>query len=163
MINQSYRPMDFEQCVQTYEATLFRIALAMTGNHLEAEDIIQEVFIKMLKKTPQFESATHEKAWLIRVTINQGNSLLRALKRKKTEPLLDIYPAKTPEQYELISELMKLPKQYRTVMHLFYYEGYSTKEIAELTNINEATIRSQLSRARQQLKNLLEEDYDESL
>jgi len=128
------------------------------GNRAEAEDILQEVFIRVLEKKPVFQSPEHEKAWLIRVTVNQCKSRLRSTWWRKTEPLLDTYPAKTNEQEYLIDSVMALPTKYRVVIHLFYYEGYSTKEIAEITQQKEPTVRSLLTRARKKLQSLLKEE-----
>jgi RNA polymerase sigma-70 factor (ECF subfamily) len=95
--------------------------------------------------------------------VNLCNSRLRSPWRRRTEPLLDTYPASEPEQHELIEQTMKLPPKYRTVIHLFYYEGYSIKEISRLTGQKESTVRSSLTRARQKLKSVLKEDGHESI
>jgi len=105
----------------------------------------------------------HEKAWLIMVTVNLCNSRLRSPWRKRREPLLDSYPAAEPEQRELLEHVLSLPPKYRAVIHLFYYEGYPVKDIAELTGQKESTIRSLLTRARQKLKSDLKEDDYESI
>jgi len=123
----------------------------------DAEDIMQEVFLKVVEgKTPAFQSAEHEKAWLARVTVNQCRSRLRSPWRKKTEPLLDIYKAQDDKEQELLEIVFSLPLKYRIVIHLFYYEGYSTKEIAEITGQKDSTVRSTLTRARHMLKDFLE-------
>lgn len=159
MTEQSCRPEDWlEEIVLRHENRLYRTAAAIMGNRAEAEDILQEVFLKVLEKRPLFQSQEHEKAWLIRVTVNQCYSRQRSTWWRKTEPLLDSYPAKTAEQETLIDSVMALPAKYRVVIHLFYYEGYSTKEIAEITQQKEPTVRSLLMRARTKLQSLLKED-----
>jgi len=163
MAYKSYRPGDFEAVVTKHENRLYRAALAITGNMFDAEDIIQEVFLCAYEKAPNFESEEHEKAWLIRVTINLCNSRLRSPWRKRIVPLLDSYPASEPEQYEILEQIMTLPSKYRTVIHLFYYEGYSIRDISELTRKKESTVRSHLTRARQKLKSILKEDDYESI
>lgn len=161
MAYKSARPEDFEVFVTTHENRLYRTALAITGNIPDAEDIVQEVFLRAYEKAPQFESAEHAKAWLIRVTVNLGKSRLRSPWHKRREPLLDSYPASEPKQYELLDQIMALPSKYRTVIHLFYYEDYSIKDISELTGQKEATVRSLLTRARQKLKlSIKEADYE---
>ena len=157
-MSESNRPADsFEQQVLKYEDALYRIALAMMKNKPDAEDVLQEVFLKLFEKKTIFESAEHEKAWLIRVTINLCKSKFRYAFRKREETLLDIYPAKSEQQNSLIEQVMQLPPKYRAVIHLFYYEGYTTGEIAQITRQKEGTVRSLMSRARKKLKLMLTE------
>jgi RNA polymerase sigma-70 factor (ECF subfamily) len=117
---------------------------------------VQDVFVKLIEKPPHFESAKHETAWLIRVTVNLCKNVLRSPWWKKTVPLLESYPAETNEQEELMQVVLSLPAKYRTVIHLFYYEGYATREIAEITEEKESTVRQHLTRARHMLKDFLE-------
>ena len=155
--DRSNRPVDqMEEIVKRNEDKLFRTAIAVMGGKADAEDVVQDVFIKLLEKQPDFESPEHETAWLIRVTVNLCKSRLRAHWWKKTVPLLDIYPAKTDEQQSIMETVLSLPSKYRAVIHLFYYEGYSTKEIAEITGQKESTVREQLTRARRMLKKFME-------
>ena len=163
MAHEPFRPEDFEAFVTKHENRLYRTALAIMGNISDAEDIVQEVFLRAYEKAPEFESEEHEKAWLIRVTVNFCKSRLRSPWRKRTESLLNSYPATEPEQHKLLEYILALPPKYRTVIHLFYYEGYSVKDIAELTEQKETTVRSLLTRARQKLKTVLKEDDDESI
>jgi len=158
LINQSYRPGDYwiEETVRQYTDKLLRTALAVMRSKAEAEDIVQDVFVKLLEKRPTFESAEHEAAWLVKVTVNLCKSRLRSHWWKKTVPLLDTYPAQNEQQQDLLQTVLSLPSKYRVVIHLFYYEGYSTKEIAELTEQKESTIRQHLTRARRMLKDFLE-------
>ena len=163
MAYKSCRPEDFVEFVTKHENRLYRAALAVIGNKTDAEDVVQEVFLRAYEKAPEFESEAHEKAWLIRVTVNLCNSRLRSPWRKRTEPLLDSYPAAEPEQRELLEHVLSLPPKYRAVIHLVYYEGYTVKDIAELTGQKESTIRSLLTRARQKLKSVLKEDDYEGI
>lgn len=163
MAYKSYRPEDFEAVVKKHENTLYRASLAITGNTCDAQDMVQEAFLRAYKDAPEFEADEHEKAWLLRVTINLCNSRLRSPWRRRRAPLLESYPAAEPEQHELLEQIMRLPPKYRTVIHLFYYEGYSVKDISKLTGQKESTVRSHLSRARQKLKSILKEDDYESL
>ena len=155
--NQSNRPVDFlEEKVNRYENKLFRTALAVVGNNADAEDIVQEVFVKLFQTQTKFESDEHETAWLIRVTVNLCKNYLRSFWRKKSVPLLDTHPAQENEQHEIMQAVLALPAKYRVVIHLYYYEGYSTKEIAEITEQKESNVRQLLSRARRKLKIFLE-------
>ena len=172
MENQSYRPIDYidnlpnndllaraywtEAIITKHENKLFRTALAIMGSKADAEDVVQDAFIKLFEKQYNFESAEHEAAWLIRVTVNLCKNRLRSHWWKRTVPLLDTYPAQNDDQLEMMQIVLSLPSKYRGVIHLFYYEGYSTKEIAEITEQKESTVRAQLTRARQLLKNILE-------
>ena len=158
MAYKPYRQEDFEAVVTKHENRLYRTALAITGNMSDAEDIVQETFLRAYEKAPTFESDEHKKAWLIRVTVNLCSSRLRSPWRKRIVPLLDSYPASEPGQHELLEQIMTLPPKYRTVIHLFYYEGYSIKDISELTGQKESTVRSQLTRAREKLKTFLKEE-----
>jgi len=160
---KSCRPENFGAFVTRHENKLYRTALAIMGNAPDAEDVVQDTFLRAYAKAPEFETVEHEKAWLIRVTVNLCKSRLRTPWRKRTEPLLDSYPAKEPKQYELLEYVLALPPKYRAVIHLFYYEGYSVKDIANLTGQKESTVRSLLTRARQKLKSVLKEDDYESI
>lgn len=145
-----------EEIVTKYENRLFRTALAIVGCKADAEDIVQDVFVKLFQKQPQFESEAHEIAWLIRVTVNLCKSRLRSPWRKNTTELLESYPAENYEQHSIMQTVLSLPHKYRVVIHLFYYEGYSTKEIADITQQKEPTVRQHLTRARRMLKQFLE-------
>lgn len=160
MAYQSARPEDFEALVTKHENRLYRTALAITGNKSDAEDLVQEAFIRAYEKAPEFQSEEHEKAWLIRVTVNLCHDLMRSPWRRRIMRQLDSYPAAEPKQDELLEEIMRLPARYRTVLHLFYYEGYSVRDISQLTGQRESTIRSQLTRARQKLKARLQEEEE---
>ena len=138
-----------------YENTLYRAALAILGDAHEAEDAVQDAFLRCLEKAPDFESPAHEKAWLLRVTVNGCKSRLRSPWRRRTAPLLDTYPAAGPEEQSLMETIGKLPAKDRTVLHRYYYEGYQTAEIAEMTGWREGTVRSRLTRARAKLGALL--------
>jgi len=164
MSDQSKRTLDWiENVVLRNENKLFRTALAVMKNKPDAEDIIQETFIKLIEKQPYFESPDHETAWLMKVTINSCKNRLNSYWYKKTVPLLESYPAQTDEHQHIMETMLTLPVKYRIVIHLYYYEGYSTKEIAEITNQKESTVREQMTRARRKLKDILKENDDEGI
>ena len=144
-----------EELVTRYENTLFRTALAILGDVPEAEDAVQDAFVRYLEKRPAFRDAGHERAWLLRVLINGCKSRLRAPWRRRTTPLLDTYPAAAEEERLALEEISALPPKERAVIHLYYYEGYPTAEIAALTGEREGTVRSRLTRARARLRELL--------
>ena len=147
-----------EELVYKYENMLYRVALTHTGIREDAEDMVQETFLRWLTSRPVFESEEHEKAWLLRVLINLCSNLTNKRKRHPESELLEIYPAKTKEEQGLLELIMKLPPKHRDVIYLYYYEGYSAKEIASLMQTNEATIRSWMLRGRKKLKGWLEDE-----
>ena len=148
-----------EVAFKTHGNKLYRTALAILGSKTEAEDIVHDVFIKLFEKAIGFESPAHEMAWLIRVTVNLCKNRLRSHWWKRTGPLLDTYPAKSGQQLDVMQAVLALPTKYRIAIHLFYYEGYSTKEIGEITDQKESTVRQQLTRARRLLKEFLEGEF----
>ena len=151
-------PNRLEYLVNTYETTLYRAALAILRDAHEAEDAVQDAFLRCIEKAPEWENPAHEKAWLLRVTVNGCKSRLRSPWRRRTAPLLDTYPAAGPEEQTLLEAIGRLPAKDRTVLHLYYYEGYQTAEIAEMTGWREGTVRSRMTRARARLGALLKGD-----
>lgn len=147
-----------EELVCRYENMLYRVALSHTGVKEDAEDMVQETFLRWLSARPEFENEEHEKAWLLRVSINLCTNLVKKKGNRGTAELLDIYPADDPEQAELMDMVMRLPPNYRDAIYLFYYEGYSTAEIAGIMDQKESTVRSFLHRARKQLKGWLDDE-----
>ncbi len=148
----SNRPVDWKALVTDNENRLYRAALAILGDPQEAEDAVQDAFVKFLEKAPaELESPN---AWLMRVLVNGCKSRLR-LKWRQVLPIPETLPAPSPEEREELEELWQLPPEERACIHLFYYEGYRTDEIAQMLRIAPGTVRSRLSRARARLKKLL--------
>lgn len=145
-----------EEVVLQYENTLYRAALAILTDAQEAEDAVQDTFLKYLEKSPRFESPEHERAWLLRVAVNGCKSRLRAPWRQRSAPLPEGLPAADEGERETLEVVLALPPKDRAVVHLFYYEGYRTAEIAAMTGEAEGTVRSRLSRARGKLRAILE-------
>lgn len=148
-------PNRLEDLVSKYENTLFRAALAILGDRAGAEDAVQDTFLRYLEKRPDFTDEGHEKAWLLRVTANNCKSRLRTLKLHPLTELLEDYPAGTAEESGVLEAVLALPPKERAAVHLFYYEGYSTQEIADITGQRPGTVRSHLSRAREKLREWL--------
>lgn len=159
---QSLRTDDcVEKVVKFYADMVYRLAFARTGTKCDADEVFQEVFIRYIKKQPVFENEEHRKAWLIRVTINCSNKLWNSAWKRKIEPLAETIPFEAKEDIDLYNELQQLPKKYREVIHLFYYEDMSLEEISQALNRKNSTVRTQLTRARELLKIMIkEEDYD---
>ena len=148
-------PGRLEEVITTYQDTLYRAALAILGDAQEAEDAVQDAFLRWWERAPDFPDAARERAWLLKVTVNGCKSRLRAPWRRRTAPLLDTYPAAEPEEREVLEAVQALPPRDRAVVHLYYCEGYQTAEIAAMTGQREGTVRSRLSRARAKLRDLL--------
>lgn len=160
MSSQSLRTDDcVEKIINEYSRTVYKLAFAQTRNKNEADDIFQEVFLRYIRKKPAFESKEHEKAWFIRATINCCKNSWNAPFRKHTQPLeQDAYVIEMNEENSLEEYLLKLPKNYRAVIHLFYYENMSTTQISTVIKKKESTVRMQLTRARRLLKKYMEGD-----
>jgi RNA polymerase sigma-70 factor (ECF subfamily) len=120
---------DFSAVFNQYKTLVFSIAYNYCKNVADANDIVQETFMKYLKHGERFESEEHIKAWLIRVTINNCKSLLISPWFQRTVPLDEKLPFVDKEESDLFRAVMALPVKYRMVIHLHYYAGYSTKEI----------------------------------
>lgn len=154
MSRRSNRPVDWEELVTQNEDRLYRAALAVLGDPHEAEDAVQDAFVRYLEKAPaELKSPA---AWLMRVLINGCRSRLR-LAWRRVGPLPGTLPSPGPEEREELEELFALPPEDRAVIHLFYYEGYSTEEIARMMDCRPGTVRSRLSRARAKLRKLIED------
>lgn len=149
-----------DNVVRFYSDMVYRLAFSQMRNKSDADDIFQEVFLRYINKHPHFESEEHRKAWLIRVTINCTKKIWASSWRKKTAPLDDTIIFESNEENNLNYELQKLPKKYRAVIHLFYYEDLSITEISEILKQKPSTVRTQLTRARRKLKEILKENYD---
>lgn len=152
MAHTSNRPVDWTALVTENENRLYRAALAILGSPQEAEDAVQDAFVKYLERAPK--DLENPNPWLMRVLVNGCKSRLRLAWRQVTELPEDL-PAPSVEEREELEELWSLPPEERAAIHLFYYEGYSTREIAAMTGVAEGTVRSRLSRARERLRKLL--------
>lgn len=148
--------------VNKYCDMVLRLALTNLGNLADAQDVCQEVYIKLFMYQRPFNDAEHEKAWIIRVTINTCKDVIRSPWRKlfsshKEVPL----PNTHKESMQVVTFVLELPRKYRMVIHLYYYEGYKTSEISELLNLKESTVRTRLKRARGLLKEKIMGGFDD--
>lgn len=147
--------------MKLYENDILRIAYSYLQNMEDAEDIVQETVISYWKKAPENMNAIRERAWLFTVAANLSKNKIRYKKLRKTDELLDTLIQEEREDLSFVWEAVKaLPVKYREVIHLFYYEGYATRDIAKILNRNESSVRSDLRRGREQLKKILKEAYD---
>ena len=149
------------QILDTYGDTILRYAYSYLHNRSDTEEVLQDTLIQFLKTRPVFESDEHEKAWLLQVAGNLCKNRLKYNSLRQTDELREELIAEQREDLSFIWDAVQaLPVQYREVIHLFYREGYSTREISQILGRKEATIRSDLSRGRGKLKELLKEAYD---
>ena len=155
---------EFMRAVETCRDTVYRVALHHFASPPDAEDAVQEVFLRLYTREETFESQEHLRRWLIRVTVNVCRDTLKSPWRKRRVPL-DALPEQPvfdrPEQGELYRAVMALPEKYRTVLDLFYYEELSTREIAEVLHIRQTAVTTRLARAREQLKHQLTEVWQD--
>ena len=160
---------EYNSCVDKYLKMVYRISFHYFGNREDAEDISQDVFLKLYSHNTKFESEEELKAWLIRVTTNTCHSYFRnPFRKRKTEidekEIENIVGSSSSEQ-EIINRkvvmdaVMSLPERYRIVVYLYYYEEYSICQISNTLNIKETTIQTRLSRAREKLKSVLKDCF----
>ena len=141
-----------------YAPAVYRLAYIRTGSRADAEDVMQEVFLRLIQAKPVFSSQAHAKAWLLRVASNCVIDLFRLPWRKREGPLEEEAPvSETPEAGSVTEAVLSLPARYRVPVHLYYYEGYSVAEIAAITEKSEGTVKSRLFRARKLLRDKLSE------
>lgn len=150
----------FAELAEKYIDCVYRVALNALKNPADAEDVTQEVFLRLLRREGEFESAEHARHWLIRVAVNESRRAARSPWRRAL-PLEDWAEAltfETPERSGLFYAVMALPEKYGTVVYLHYYEGYGVKELSMLLRRPESTVKSQLLRARARLRETLEKE-----
>lgn len=153
-----------ERTMQRYGTMVYRLAFAQSGSQADADDVYQEVFLRYWRTSPRVDSAEHEKAWLLRVTVNCARDLHRARVRRATVELVEDIPDHRREEAEaaeiLHDMLARLPEAYRAVIHLHYFEELSSAEIARILGRREGTVRMQLTRARRMLHDRMTDEKE---
>lgn len=150
-----------ERLLDQYGNSVLRLAYSYLHNMSDAEEILQETLIRYLQTAPEFENSAHEKAWLMKVAANLSKNRIDYNQRRATDELKEELLAQDQEDLSFVWEAVKaLPEQYRETIHLFYYEGYSTAQIARILTRKESSVRSDLRRGREKLKQVLKEAYD---
>jgi RNA polymerase sigma-70 factor (ECF subfamily) len=144
-------PAEFDRCYEAYAGTLFRLAMAQLGDRSDAEDVVQEAFLRRFQRR-DFRDAEHEKRWLMRVTVNLCHDLQKSRQRHPTVPLLESDAAPAEPAQEALDLLAQLPEPVRAVFHLYYYEGYLVREIAQMLRLTPSAVKMRLRRGRALLK-----------
>ena len=157
--------MDFntraEYFMDAYGNAILRLAYSYVHNMEDAEDVLQDTLIRVLQADPEFESEAHEKGYLLKTAANLAKNKIEYNKRRETDELNEELVSQEKEDLSFVWEAVKkLPDTSREVIHLFYEEGYQTSQIAEILGRNESTVRSDLKRGRERLKEILKEEYD---
>ena len=151
-----------ETLIELYQDQLFAAAFSVCKNASDADDVVQDTFLKYHMSKKDFSSTEHIKAWLLRVAINKAKDVSRSFWKRKSVSLDEYMESAeqngSEEGMSLLSEVLKLPLKYRIVLHLFYYEDNSVAEISEILNISESNVKTRLSRGRSMLRNNLQED-----
>jgi RNA polymerase sigma-70 factor (ECF subfamily) len=148
-------PSELEEVMGRYQTMVFRLAYSYTRSRSDAQDLCQEVFLRYFCSRPPFASEEHRRAWLLRVTVNRCKTHLTSWWVRRTVPLDDRIPMPEPEPLALDEALRQLAEKDRLVIHLFYYEECSTREIARMMRTTEGAVRTRLTRARQRLGDIL--------
>lgn len=152
-------PPDAGRAVEEYGNSLYRLCSVMTGNREDAQDAVQDCFLRYITKAPDFSDYEHEKAWLIRVASNICHDILRSRRRTSFVSLDEIRNLGTSEDNaQILGLLISLEEKYRIVMHLHYVEGYKTDELSALLGISSAAVKKRLQRGREALREIYEKE-----
>lgn len=149
---------NIELLFQKYKDDVYRLAVSYTKSKQDAEDVCQNVFLKLMRQ--QNIDPGKEKSWLMQVTANECRSLLRSHWWRTTVPMEEALTIRVPDTSSISETLMRLNPKYRVVLYLHYYEGFSSSEIAQLLKISQSAVTTRLSRARRDLKKLIEEESE---
>ena len=155
VLDQDYK-VDTAIAFEQYHKMVYKLAFVRTGNTADADDILSDVFVRLIKNTAKIKSEEHLKSWLIRATINCSNTYYKKSKRLNEVEMFEANAA-TAENKEntVLPAVLSLPMHQKTVVYMYYYEGYSVEEIATHCGISKGTVKSRLARAREALKNTL--------
>lgn len=157
---------DIMEICTKYGDRLYAAAFNITRQRQDAEDAVQEALLRLFRCDKEFESEEHMKAWLIRVTINIAKSTVTSFWHRNKVPYedyMDEIPFEEESDRELMETVLSLPEKYRIIVHLHYYEGYKTREIADILKLSENTVKTRLLQSRKLLKTKLEGWQDEDI
>lgn len=153
--------MEASRVIDDYGNAILRLSYTYLHNMADAEDILQDTLIKYMQSHTEFDSNEHEKAWLLRVAANLSKNRIAYNSVRESDEIAEELIAEQREDLSFVWDAVKeLPVVYREVVHLYYYEGFSTRDIAEILHMNESTVRSNMKRGRERLRQILKEEYD---
>lgn len=155
---------DTQILFEAYRQNVYAAAFSICKNAADAEDILQETFLQYHRTEKSFENEQHSKAWLLRTAMSRATDLYRKRKRRNETALEDYMQTlefPSPESSGLFDAVMALPEQFRSVIHLFYYEDYTVSEIAKILHLTQSNVKVRLSRGRKLLKESLKEDWND--
>lgn len=151
--------IQIEEMIEKYKSTVYSVALTHTKTKFDADDVFQDVFIAYFKKQPEFKDGEHAKAWFIKTTLNICKKLYNTSLWKKAVSIDEVreeqFTFESERENELFDHIRKIPSKLRTVIYLYYFEEMSTKKIARLLHRREGTVRMQLTRARDKLREII--------
>lgn len=153
-----------ETVMTRYQNPLYRAAWAVVQNDADAKDVVQQVMIRYHHGAMNFESEEHLRRWLFACTVNQARDMRRSFWSRNRVSLQDVeaaYRMDDPKDQDLFEAVSALPESYRVVLHLYYFENWTTREIAQIVHTSEACVRKRMSRARRALKEKLTEDWND--
>ena len=147
--------------LKDYGNSVLRLAYSYLHNMADAEEVLQDTLIQFLRTAPALATGVHEKAWLLRVASNLSKNRVKYQALRQADGLMEELTSGERDDLSFVWEAVKaLPEKYREVIHLFYYEGYQTAQIAKILGMKETTVRTNLARGRERLKTVLKEAYD---
>ena len=152
-----------QKLIEQYQNNLYAAAFNICQNQMDAEDVVQETFVQYYATKKEFENEHHIRAWLLRIAINKAKNCCRTFWKKNKctlEDYMETLPFPDSQSRSLFEEVMKLPDKYRIVIHLFYYEDYTVREIAEILKLSESNVKVRLSRGRTLLRETLKEEWE---
>lgn len=155
---------ELKRFIGLFGASVYKTALCCVKDRYDADDIMQDVFLKLYTYNGSFDSDEHVKSWLLKCTVNAGRDILRSYWRKNSVPLDSLADSPAPENKDgdsILPLILKLGRKNRTVLYMFYYEGYATEEIASVLGISRTAVTSRLNRGRKQLAELLQKERSE--
>lgn len=155
-MEQTISAQQLEAAYDAYGAAVYRLALTFLGQRADAEDVTQETFCRLLYRAPAFTNEQHKKRWLLQVAANLSRDQLRGFWRKQVTQLEDTLPAVAPEELDALNAVMALPEKFKLPIHLYYYEGYSVAEVADILKLGQSAVKMRLKRGRELLKLELE-------
>lgn len=156
-----YSTKETERIVEEYSDLLLRVALHHTENLTEAQDVVQDVLLRLLCRREEFSDSEHEKAWLLRVAINRCKDYRRHWYNNRRSELPKEIPDRQKNEESILEEVRKLPFHQKNAIYMFYYEEMTIKQIAAIFHVREGTVSSWLSRGRKKLKEFVKEEFSD--